>query len=133
MSYQVTTAIQACQGATATLPVIMSGVFTITSNAVSASDGMSKCGFTAAATAGKTGRITITTHRAFKRLIVAGCKLQGPDDSAFGTSNANNVAVRNVNGGTPTTALYVQGLVSGTDTAFADGSKIHLTLIGFDA
>jgi hypothetical protein len=131
MAYQVTTGIQVCQGAAATLPTVMSGIFTITSNAVSASDGLSKCGFSAAATAAKTGRMTITLHRAFKRVVVAGAVLQGPDDTAFGNTNANTLNVRNV--GTQT--LYVQGVLasSGADAAFADGSKVHLTLIGFDA
>jgi len=129
MSYQVTTGIQVCQGAAATLPVIMSGTFTITTNAVSASDGVSKCGFTVAATAAKTGRFTVTYHRTFKRVVVVGCVLQGPDDTSFGNTNANDCQVRNVG----TTTCYVQGLIStGVDTAFADGSKVHLTMIGFD-
>jgi len=130
MSYQVTTGIQACQGATATLPVIMAGTFTITTNAVSASDGMSKCGFSVVATAAKTGRFTVTLHRAFKRVVVVGCVLQGPDDTAFGNTNANDCQARAVT----TTGFFVQGLIStGVDTAFADGSKVHLTIIGFDA
>jgi len=131
MSYQVTTGIQVCQGAAASLPVIMSGRFTITTNAVSASDGTALSGFTVAATAAKTGRFTVTLHRPFKRVVVAGCVLQGPDDTAFGNTNANHLNVRNVS----TTTLYVQGILSstGADTAFADGSKVHLTLIGFDA
>jgi len=129
MSYQVTTGISVCQGATATIPVIMSGTFTITSNAVSASDGTSKCGYTVAATASTTGRFTVTLHRPFKRVVVVGCELQGPDTASIGNTTANNLAVRNVS----TTTLYVQGLNgTGVDTAFADGSKVHLTLIGFD-
>src|SRR5262252_7251616 len=129
MAYQVTTGIQACQGAAATLPTVMAGTFTITTNAVSASDGISKCGFSVAATAAKTGRFTVTLHRAFKRVVVAECALQGPDDTAFGTSAANAVNIRNVT----TTGFFIQGLVAGTDTNFADGSKVHVCIIGFDA
>jgi hypothetical protein len=111
--------------------MIMSGTITIGgSGAITTQDGLAIAGFTAAKTAGETGRYTLTLHRAFKRIKAVHANIVGDTDTAFGNTNANLCQSRNKG----TSTVDIQGVLasSGADTDFASGTVLMVTVIASD-
>lgn len=108
-----------------------SGTLTLGASGAVASSVLPSAAWTVAKNAAA-GRYNFTIHRGFGRILNVLPSIEGPASAAFGNTNANLAAARNVNAAAGTFDVQLLLASTGADTDGASGYVVRVTILVSD-